>query len=175
VVLRHVAVVLITSTAGCGSASHPGDLPDPAFDPAYLTSSEFCTARGRVDRVDRVDVCHDAGHQRYTTTAKRGVAGWVSSRGDTFELDETTHLDADLAAGVRTLCAGTGSAELAYPSLHREDLGWPIFICDPTPELVLYRDGATVVLPAPVASELAEVYFIVGVHDFGLRAVFDDE
>lgn len=166
---------MLITVWGCGASTHPGDVPDPPFDPAFLTSTEFCTATGKVDRVDRVDVCHDASHQRYTTTAKRGAAGWVSWRGDTFELDETTRLDADLAAGVKVLCAGGGSVAIPYPTLHREELGWPIFTCDPTPELVLYRDGESVVLPSPVSSRLAEVYFIVGVHDFGMRAVFDDD
>lgn len=172
--MRMRRCLVLALAAACGAPSHPGGDEDDRFNPQLLTSSAFCLGDARVDRVDRVSVCHDGSAQRYWTATRRGAAGWVSSRGDTFELDQTTRLDADLAAGVRTLCGGDGNLDVPYPSLHRADLGWPMFECFPSPELVLYRGDDTVVLPVPLGRDLAEAYFIIGVHDFGKRADFDD-
>ena len=143
-------------------------------DPATAPSSTFCSDRSPVERIDAVLVCRDGG-QRYAASSTRDRTGWSYQRADgpvPFSRDESAHTDRELADGVAKLCRGANGPRILFPSMHRRELGWPLPRCQGRFELVLVKAGSRLELRAPGVAEIADVYWIARLHEFGRQAVW---
>lgn len=143
-------------------------------DPAKATALTFCTDRSPIERIETVLVCREGGHT-YSATSTRDRTGWRYKRADgpvPFSRTETEHTDRDLADGVTKICRGANDPRIAFPSVHRRDLGWPLPRCRGSFELVLVKAGSRLELRAPRVAELAEVYWIARLHEFAKQALW---
>jgi hypothetical protein len=134
--------------------------------PVEPSRTAFCRSDTPVEAIDRVLACTDeTAPARYVETFVRRADGWwwrADSRDVKLTTDEHEHVETALAKSVDTICAGRGDPAWRYPSLHVEELGWPVLVCSGAYSLVLHRGGDTLVLDRPLTRELSKVFWILG-------------
>jgi len=163
--------IIAIGCAGCGHAQGP-------MAPSAAPETAFCRSTAPVDRIERVLACTDGRDERFESPSVRRAEGWIDLddfRGEmAFTADENAHVDAALVEATAQICAGDGDPAIVYPSLHKAELGWPMWDCFGDHFLVLHRGDAALELRQPLAAPLATVYWVVGVHDFGRIVVWDE-
>ena len=136
------------------------------------TSSVLCDIDGPIDRVEYVLDCREDTGQSFATQLTHQPDGWRAESGVSFTAAESTHVDALLAAGLRQICAGYTNPKLGYPSLHREEFGWPIDRCRGERFLVIYKGTKKIELRSPLVDQIAAVEKIVHLRELGYHAVW---